>query len=77
MDNPSFLSQHELDNNSSLISYNWLQQNLYGSNHAVLDATYFLPRQQRDAQAEFDANHIPGAQFFDIDEIADHSNRVV
>ena len=32
-----------------------------------------LPTQKRDAQAEYRAGHIPGAVFFDIDAIADHS----
>jgi thiosulfate/3-mercaptopyruvate sulfurtransferase len=71
MDNTSFLTHSELDSNSALVSCEWLQQNLNRSNYVVLDATYFLPRQQRNAQAEFNANHIPNAQFFDIDEIAD------
>lgn len=37
----------------------------------VLDATYFLPNEGQDAKANFQAGHIPGAQFFDIDQIAD------
>jgi thiosulfate/3-mercaptopyruvate sulfurtransferase len=38
----------------------------------VLDATFFLPTQGRDAAAEFRAAHLPGARFFDIDAVADH-----
>ena len=38
----------------------------------VLDATFFLPNQGRDAAAEFRAAHLPGARFFDIDAVADH-----
>jgi thiosulfate/3-mercaptopyruvate sulfurtransferase len=37
----------------------------------VLDGSWFMPDQNRDAKADYDAAHIPGAQFFDIDEIAD------
>jgi thiosulfate/3-mercaptopyruvate sulfurtransferase len=37
----------------------------------VLDCSWHLPDQQRDARAEFEAAHIPGAQFFDIDDISD------
>jgi thiosulfate/3-mercaptopyruvate sulfurtransferase len=37
----------------------------------VLDATKFLPDQARDGHAEFLRAHIPGALYFDIDEIAD------
>jgi len=38
---------------------------------AVLDATLYLPNEGRSAYAEFVAAHIPGARFFDINEIAD------
>ena len=39
----------------------------------VLDATYMMPQWQRDARAEFEEKHIPGARFFDIDAVADTS----
>ncbi len=39
----------------------------------VVDASWYLPAQDRDAKAEFLAGHIPGAVFFDIDAIADRS----
>ena len=38
---------------------------------AVVDATFHLPELERDARAEFIACHIPGAIYFDIDEVAD------
>ena len=60
-----------LDPNSALVSCEWLQQNLDRSELVVLDASFFLPRQQRNAKQEFKSQHIPGAHFFDIDEIAD------
>ena len=37
----------------------------------VLDATFTLPNQGRNARQEFEASHLPGARFFDIDAIAD------
>ncbi|MEQ8965345.1 MAG: 3-mercaptopyruvate sulfurtransferase [Azospirillaceae bacterium] len=37
----------------------------------VVDASWFLPQQERDAAAEYRAEHIPGAVFFDIDAIAE------
>lgn len=40
----------------------------------LLDATYFLPNEGQDAQANFAASHIPGARFFDLDRIADTSS---
>ncbi|MBI4365925.1 MAG: 3-mercaptopyruvate sulfurtransferase [Deltaproteobacteria bacterium] len=39
----------------------------------VVDGSFYLPTQKRDARAEYLAGHIPGAVFFDIDAIADHS----
>jgi thiosulfate/3-mercaptopyruvate sulfurtransferase len=63
----------KLDDNSALVCCEWLWQNLYRPQQVILDATFFLPRQQRHARAEFNSRHIPGAQFFDIDEIADRS----
>lgn len=55
---------------SALVSCEWLRQNLELTNQVILDATFFLPRQQRNAMEEYH-QHIPGALFFDIDEIAD------
>lgn len=49
-------------------------QALYGQPHlVVLDATYFLPNEGQDARANFAASHLPGAYFFDLDQIADTS----
>ena len=58
---------------SALVSCKWLQQNLDTRNLVILDATFFLPRQQRNALEEFH-HHIPGALFFDIDKVADLEN---
>jgi thiosulfate/3-mercaptopyruvate sulfurtransferase len=43
---------------------------------AVIDGTFCLPDENRDAKAEYVASHIPGAVFFDIDEIADHGTNL-
>ncbi|MBI1201147.1 MAG: 3-mercaptopyruvate sulfurtransferase [Rhodopseudomonas sp.] len=43
------------------------------SNLAIVDGSFYLPAQKRDARAEYLAGHIPGAVFFDIDTVADHS----
>ncbi|MGR8931325.1 MAG: 3-mercaptopyruvate sulfurtransferase [Gammaproteobacteria bacterium] len=59
---------------SALVSCDWLAQNLFRSYQVILDATFFLARQQRNALAEFYVEHIPGSQFFDIDLIADRDN---
>jgi thiosulfate/3-mercaptopyruvate sulfurtransferase len=57
-----------------LVSTEWLSLHLDDPNVVVLDGSYYLANARRDAQAEFLAGHIPGAQRFDIDAISDHSN---
>jgi thiosulfate/3-mercaptopyruvate sulfurtransferase len=59
---------------SPLVSTAWLAENLGSPGLVVLDASFFLPAQNRDAQAEYRQAHIPGALFFDIDEVADHAS---
>ena len=49
----------------------WLADNL--GKVVVVDASYYLPNQNRDAKAEYVAVHIPGAVFFDLNAIADQS----
>ncbi len=55
----------------ALVSTDWLGANLGSPDLRVVDATWFLPTVDRDAKAEHAEAHIPGAVFFDIDEIAD------
>src|SRR5436853_1792236 len=57
-----------------LVSTDWLASRLNDSNVIVLDASYYLANAKRDADAEFLAGHIPGAQRFDIDAVSDKSN---
>jgi len=40
----------------------------------LLDATWHMPGERRDARAEYEARRIQGARFFDIDAIADTSD---
>jgi thiosulfate/3-mercaptopyruvate sulfurtransferase len=56
-----------------LKSTQWLADNLGKPGVVVVDASYYLPNQKRDAKAEYISGHIPGAVFFDINGIADHS----
>jgi thiosulfate/3-mercaptopyruvate sulfurtransferase len=58
----------------SLVDTSWLAKHLSDPDLRVVDATYFLPSQARNARAEYESRHIPGAVFFDIDEIADTDN---
>ena len=56
-------------NPDALVETDWLADNLDAVK--VLDGSWYLPAQKRDPVAEYHAGHIPGAQFFPIDEIAD------
>jgi thiosulfate/3-mercaptopyruvate sulfurtransferase len=55
----------------ALVSTAWLAAHLDAPDVRVVDGSFFLPTQKRDPKAEFANQHIPGAVFFDIDEIAD------
>jgi thiosulfate/3-mercaptopyruvate sulfurtransferase len=57
-----------------LVTTDWLAERLGAPDLVVLDGSYYLPTQGRDAQAEYRAGHIPGAVRFDIEEIADKSS---
>lgn len=55
----------------SLVSTSWLAAHMQAPDVRVVDATYYLPHEGLNPRQEFEAHHIPGAVFFDIDEIAD------
>jgi thiosulfate/3-mercaptopyruvate sulfurtransferase len=57
---------------SLFISTEWLAANLGADNLVVIDGSFIMPGENRNAHAEYLAGHIPGAVFFDINEIADH-----
>ncbi|NBC96555.1 MAG: sulfurtransferase, partial [Deinococcus-Thermus bacterium] len=59
------------DDPRTLVSTDWLAAHLEDPDLRVLDASWYMPDAERDARAEYEAAHIPGARFFDIDEISD------
>jgi thiosulfate/3-mercaptopyruvate sulfurtransferase len=61
----------EEGNMKDLVSTAWLEAELGAPDLRVVDATFLLPGDGRDARAEYEAAHIPGAVFLDIDEVAD------
>jgi thiosulfate/3-mercaptopyruvate sulfurtransferase len=58
----------------ALVSTEWLAAHLDAPDVRVVDGSFYLPAQKRDAKAEYAQRHIPGAVFFDIDEISDSDN---
>ena len=61
-------------NPDALVETDWLAENLSDPKVKVLDASYHLPGTNRDAEAEFEDRHIPGAMLFDIEEVRDLDN---
>jgi thiosulfate/3-mercaptopyruvate sulfurtransferase len=55
----------------ALVQTAWLAERLDAPDIRVVDGSWYLPAMKRDPKAEFLAEHIPGAVYFDIDEIAD------
>ena len=60
----------------SLVTTQWLEGELGASDLRVIDATWCLPADGRDPRAEYEAGHIPGAVFLDLDDVSDSSNPV-
>ena len=58
-------------NPSALVSTEWLADHLDAPDVRVVDASWYLPAMNRDPKAEYANARIPGAVYFDIDEIAD------
>ncbi len=57
-----------------MVSTAWLAEHLSDPNVKVVDATWFLPGDERNGRALFEQAHIPGAVFFDIDALSDQSS---
>jgi thiosulfate/3-mercaptopyruvate sulfurtransferase len=56
---------------TDIVSAEWLKQNL--DQVRVLDGSWYMPADKRDPLKEFEAAHIPGAAFYDIDALSDLS----
>jgi thiosulfate/3-mercaptopyruvate sulfurtransferase len=54
-----------------LVTTEWLAAELGKPDLVVFDATKYLPNEPKDGKTEFLRAHIPGARYFDIDQIAD------
>jgi len=59
------------DDPKTLVSTDWLAQHISDPDMRILDGSWYLPADNRDPKAEYAAGHIPGARFFDIDDISD------
>jgi thiosulfate/3-mercaptopyruvate sulfurtransferase len=59
---------------NNLVSTEWLAAHL--GEVRVVDASWYMPDEKRQPAKEFETGHIPGAVFFDIDGIADHTTNL-
>jgi thiosulfate/3-mercaptopyruvate sulfurtransferase len=55
----------------SLVTTEWLEAELGAPDLRIIDASFFLPGDGRDARAEYEAAHIPGAVYLDLEEVSD------
>jgi thiosulfate/3-mercaptopyruvate sulfurtransferase len=60
------------DDPKTLVSTQWLAAHLKDPDLRVLDASWYLPGSERDPFVEYQRAHIPGARFFDLDDVSDH-----
>jgi len=58
---------------ANFVSTEWLDAHLGDPDLRVIDSSWHMPTSARKGDAEFRDGHIPGAVFFNIDEIADAS----
>jgi thiosulfate/3-mercaptopyruvate sulfurtransferase len=54
-----------------LVTTDWLASERARPDLIIFDATKYLPNEDKDGKTEFLKAHIPGARYFDIDEVAD------
>lgn len=55
----------------TLVSTTWLAEHVKDPDLRLIDASWYLPDMNRDAKAEYAAEHIAGARFVDIDDVSD------
>ena len=60
--------------NDPLVSTDWLAAHLNDANVKLLDATFKLPGMLPLPKDDYLAAHIPGAVYFDVDAVSDHSD---
>lgn len=59
---------------SPVVSTQWLAEHLSAPDVRVVDASWYMPDANRDPKAEYNEAHIPGAVYFNIDEISDSAS---
>ncbi|XP_022149286.1 thiosulfate/3-mercaptopyruvate sulfurtransferase 1, mitochondrial-like [Momordica charantia] len=69
-------SSKSLSTDDPVVSADWLHSNLKEPDLKVLDASWYMPDEQRNPIQEYQVAHIPGALFFDIDGVSDRTTKL-
>ncbi|MED6146011.1 threonyl-tRNA synthetase [Stylosanthes scabra] len=69
-------STRSVSTNEPVVSVDWLYDNLKDPYVKVLDASWYMPDEQRNPIQEYQVAHIPGALFFDVDGISDQTTKL-
>lgn len=69
-------STQSVSTSEPVVSVDWLHSNLKEPDLKVLDASWYMPDEQRNPIQEYQVAHIPGALFFDVDGIADQTTNL-
>lgn len=72
----SSFSTNAMSTREPVVSVEWLHTNLKHSDLKVLDASWYMPNEQRNPFQEYQVAHIPGALFFDVDGITDRTTNL-
>ncbi|XP_008787354.1 thiosulfate/3-mercaptopyruvate sulfurtransferase 1, mitochondrial-like [Phoenix dactylifera] len=67
---------HSKAHNEPVVSAEWLHANLREPDVKVVDASWYMPDEQRNPFQEYQVAHIPGALFFDVDGISDRTSKL-
>ncbi|XP_042413577.1 thiosulfate/3-mercaptopyruvate sulfurtransferase 2-like [Zingiber officinale] len=67
---------HSAAHHEPVVSADWLHANLREPDVKVLDASWYMPDEQRNPFQEYQVAHIPGALFFDVDGISDQTSKL-
>lgn len=60
-----------MSSSSIFVTPEWLDAERNKPDLVIVDGSWYLPAMKRDGRAEYHAAHIPGAVYFDIDEVKD------
>ncbi|XP_073039343.1 thiosulfate/3-mercaptopyruvate sulfurtransferase 1, mitochondrial-like [Primulina eburnea] len=72
----SSFSMQSLSTNEPVVSVEWLHANIRELDWKVLDASWYMPDEQRNPLQEYQVAHIPGALFFDVDGVSDRTSNL-